>query len=259
VATISLTDGTVQAMAGDQVLVYRPEAEANGWSVGDEITIEFARSGPQTFQIAGIFDDNSILGDYAIPLVAYDENFVDTLDLWVFVKAADGVSAQEAKSAIEEVSATYPNVIVNDQASFKEQQIGFIDQVLALVSALLGLAILIALFGIVNTLGLSIFERTREIGLLRAVGMSRRQVRSMIRWESVIIAVLGAILGVAVGLLFGFVMQRALADQGVSVLAIPTVQLLVYVVLAGFAGVLAAVLPARRAARLNVLEAISYE
>jgi putative ABC transport system permease protein len=121
------------------------------------------------------------------------------------------------------------------------------------------LSIIIALFGIVNTLALSIFERTRELGLLRAVGMSRRQVRSMIRGESVIIAVLGAVLGLAVGILFGYAIVGALDDEGIGKVVVPGGQLLTYVVLAALAGVVAAVFPARRAARLDVLAAISYE
>jgi putative ABC transport system permease protein len=121
------------------------------------------------------------------------------------------------------------------------------------------LSIIIALFGIVNTLALSIFERTREIGLLRAVGMSRRQVRSMIRGESVIIAVLGAILGLAVGVLFGWAIVVDLDSQGISEVVVPGGQLVTYVILAAVAGVIAAVFPARRAARLDVLAAISYE
>ncbi len=127
------------------------------------------------------------------------------------------------------------------------------------MSALLFLSILIALFGIVNTLALSVFERTRELGLLRAVGMSRRQVRSMIRGESVIIAVLGAVLGLAVGVLFGWALVGALDSEGVNNLVIPGGQLLTYVILAAIAGVVAAVFPARRAAKLDVLAAISYE
>jgi putative ABC transport system permease protein len=155
--------------------------------------------------------------------------------------------------------AEFPNVQVQDQAAFREQQAGFIDQILALVTALLLMAILIALFGIVNTLGLSIYERTRELGLLRAVGMSRRQVKRMIRWESIIIAVFGAVLGVAIGVAFGWALQQALKNEGVSELVVPVGQLAIYLVLAGLAGVLAAIWPARRAAKLNVLEAISYE
>ncbi|MFM8944469.1 MAG: ABC transporter permease, partial [Actinomycetota bacterium] len=163
------------------------------------------------------------------------------------------------RDAIEAVLADYPNVQVYDQAQYRQQQEGFIDQLLALVTALLGLAIIIALFGIVNTLGLSIYERTRELGLLRAVGMSRRQVRAMIRAESVIIAILGAILGIGIGVFFGWALQRALEPEGVTILRIPVGQLAGYVVAAAVAGVLAAVLPARRAANLDVLEAISYE
>jgi putative ABC transport system permease protein len=150
-------------------------------------------------------------------------------------------------------------VQVYDQAEYRAQQEGFIDQLLGLITALLGLAIIIAFVGIVNTLGLSIYERTRELGLLRAVGMSRRQVRAMIRAESVIIAILGAVLGIAVGVFFGWALQRALAGEGVTQLRIPIGQLAGYVVAAGAAGVLAAVLPARRAANLDVLEAIAYE
>jgi putative ABC transport system permease protein len=160
---------------------------------------------------------------------------------------------------IEDATTSFGNILVQDQTAFRDQQGGFINQLVGLITALLAMAILIALFGIVNTLGLSIFERTRELGLLRAVGMSRRQVRSMIRWESVIIAILGAVLGIAIGVAFGWSIQQALASQGLTELRIPGGQLVLYLVLAGLAGVLAAILPARRAARLNVLRAISYE
>ena len=153
----------------------------------------------------------------------------------------------------------FPNVQLDDQAEFRQRQADQINQLLGLITALLGLAILIALFGIMNTLGLSIYERTREIGLLRAVGMQRRQVRTMIRWESVIIAVFGALLGTAVGLFFGWAMVQALHDQGITVLAIPGGQLIVYILVAGIFGVWAAVFPARRAAKLDVLTAIGYE
>jgi putative ABC transport system permease protein len=148
---------------------------------------------------------------------------------------------------------------VQDQAEYKEQAAQAIDQFLALVQVLLLLAIVIALFGIVNTLGLSIYERIRELGLLRAVGMGRRQVRRMIRSEAVIIAILGAVMGIVIGVLFGWAMQQALASLGINRLAIPVSSLLLYLVIAGIAGVVAAIWPARRAAKLNVLESIAYE
>jgi putative ABC transport system permease protein len=150
-------------------------------------------------------------------------------------------------------------VTVENQAEFKETQSGFVDQMLGLVTALLALALIIALLGITNTLALSVFERTRELGLLRAVGMSRRQARSMIRWESVIIAVIGAVLGLVVGGFFGWALVTSLAGEGVTEFALPSGQLIAYVIAAGVAGIVAAIPPARRAARLNVLEAIATE
>jgi putative ABC transport system permease protein len=152
-----------------------------------------------------------------------------------------------------------PTVSVQTQDEFSESQRASVDQLLYLIYALLGLAIVIAVLGIVNTLALSVIERTREVGLLRAVGLSRAQLRRMVRLESIAIAVLGAVLGVAMGLLFGVVLQRAVADQGITHLAVPGVRLAVFVVVAALVGVLAAVFPARRAARLNVLQAISSE
>ena len=155
--------------------------------------------------------------------------------------------------------ADFPNVTVRDQAEFRDEQARQIDQIINLFYSLLGLAILIALFGIVNTLGLSIFERIRELGLLRAVGATRAQLRSMIRWEAVIIAVLGAVLGLAVGVFFGWTIVRALSGQGITEFTLPFGQLVLFVVAAALAGILAAVGPGRRAAKIDVLRAITTE
>ncbi len=257
--TIDMVEGGLPGLAEGGLLVHTDVAEEHRWGVGDVVPVEFARTGVQRMELAGVYAEDDLLGDYLISLDTFEANFSEQLDSIVFAKVAPGVPVGDARAAVTEVLADFPNVEVDDQAQFKDKQAGFIDQLLAMVSALLGLAIVIALFGIVNTLGLSIFERTRELGLLRAVGMTRRQVRSMVRWESVIIAVLGALLGVVIGVLFGWAMQRALVDQGVTELSIPAGQLGLYVALSALAGVLAAVFPARRAARLNVLEAIAYE
>ena len=174
-------------------------------------------------------------------------------------QAAEGVALPDARAALEDVAKDFPSVQVEDQAELEARSAAQVDQLLGLVTALLGLALVIALLGITNTLALSVFERTRELGLLRAVGMSRRQARSMIRWESVIIAVIGALIGLVIGAFFGWALVEALASEGITELAIPGGQLIVYVVLAALAGIVAAIPPARRAARLNVLDAIGME
>ena len=149
---------------------------------------------------------------------------------------------------------------MSDQEQFKHQQLQMIDQLFAIVYVLLFLSIIISLFGIVNTLGLSICDqRVRELGLLRAVGMSRKQVKRMVRVEAVIIAVLGAVLGLAIGILFGWAMVQALKDLGISTLKITVGQLVAMLIVAALLGVVAAIWPARRAAKLNMLEAISYK
>jgi putative ABC transport system permease protein len=260
VTNLGMRSGSLSSLDDPSaIVVSRNVATPNHWRVGQRIDVTFAKSGTSSFTIGGIYETNPFLNDYAISLDAYDRNFAGLLDSIVFAKVGAGSSIADARAAIDRVVADYPNVQVNDQAQFKQQSIDQIDQILAIVFVLLLLAIVISLFGIVNTLSLSIYERVHEIGLLRAVGMTRGQVRGMIRVESVIIAVLGATFGVVIGVLFGWAMQQALDGLGIDTLAIPWGQLLVFLVLAALAGVLAAVWPARRAARLDVLSAIAYE
>src|SRR5690606_11625000 len=168
-------------------------------------------------------------------------------------------SPEQALAAVEGEASAFPGAKVLDQQEYKQEQLAFVDQMLGLVYAMLALAIIIALLGIGNTLALSIFERTRELGVLRAVGMTRRQLRSTIRWESVIIAVQGAILGLLIGVFFGWALVAALAEEGLTTFAIPVASLAWVVVLAAIAGVVAAILPARRASRLDVLRAVVSE
>lgn len=210
-------------------------------------------------RIAAIFEENRLLDDYVISLDAYETNFAQQLDWMVLLKLAPGTSAEEAGQDLRTLEREFPNVQIQNQAQVRESQEGLINGILGFVSALLSLAILIALLGIVNTLVLSVFERTRELGLLRAVGMSRRQVRRMIRWESVVIALIGGVLGLTIGVFFGWALVRALADEGVTDFAVPGGQLLLFLVTAGLVGVVAAIWPARRAAKLDVLQAIAYE
>jgi putative ABC transport system permease protein len=241
------------------VLVFEDVAADNAWSVGDEIELTFASTGAQTFTVGGIYAEKGIVDDYTISLEAYENNVPQQLDIMVLVTAEDGADLGAVEDGLVAAVEEFPNVEVQDQSAFRDMYAGFVNQILNLITALLLMAVIIAIFGIVNTLSLSIYERTRELGLLRAVGMTRRQTRSMVRWEAVIISVMGAVFGVAIGIAFGWALQQALAPQGFTDLGIPGGQIAIYVVLAGLAGVVAAIGPARRAARLNVLEAISYE
>ena len=261
VADIDMLRGSIAALSRpDSVVVSRTEASSKGFAVGDMIDMSFVRTGAQHLEVVGIFEPNSLLGDYAMSLATFEKNVAQQFDTTVFLKYAPGVDHAAARARLERlVSRDFPNVDVNNQAETKDQYLSQVNQVFAIVYVLLFLSVLISAFGIINTLGLSIYERVRELGLLRAVGMSRRQVRRMVRVEAVIIAVLGAILGLVVGVVFGWAMQRALSDVGVDRFAVPIDQLLLTLVVAALIGVLAAIWPARRAARLDILAAIAYE
>jgi putative ABC transport system permease protein len=260
VATLEVSEGSVAALAQPHtLLVHRDVAAENAWVLGDQVPAQFASTGDTPLTIVGVYDENRLAGDYVISLDTYDDLYIERLDSFVLVKGAQGVALADVEASIREAIDEFPSVQVQDQAAFRAQQAGFIDQILGLITALLLMSILIAGVGIINTLGLSIYERTRELGLLRAVGMSRRQVSRMVRWESILIAVFGAVLGLAIGIVFGWALQQALKSEGVSEFTLPVGQLAVYLVVAAIIGVVAAIWPARRAARLNVLRAISYE
>jgi putative ABC transport system permease protein len=242
------------------MLVSDRVADDKGWQVGQRITMVFPRTGAQQMQIVGTYHDDALFSNgYIITLDDFGENAADDLDSLVLAKRAKGATDASARAAVGPILADYPSVKLQDQAQYKAQVAGQIDKLLGLVFVLLMLAVVIAVIGIINTLALSVFERTRELGLLRAVGMGRRQLRRMIRWESIIIAVLGAVLGLGVGAFFGWAAVSAMKDVGVDTLAFPAVRLLSFVLFAIVAGTLAAIFPARRAARLDVLEAIAQQ
>jgi putative ABC transport system permease protein len=169
-----------------------------------------------------------------------------------------GGTSDENTAALERALAGHPGTEVQTRDEFKDEQLATLSTFLNVLYGLLGLSVVVSLFGIVNTLVLSVFERTRELGMLRAVGMTRRQVRRMIRQEAIVTSLIGATLGIGVGLFLAALVTRALADEGL-VFAIPFGTLAVFVVAAIAAGMLAAILPARRASKLNVLEALQYE
>jgi putative ABC transport system permease protein len=260
VTSLGVTEGHLADLGSNGVFLSTDVAESENLAVGDDLTMEFPAEGETDVPVAGIYETTDIVGsDFLISLDSYNEQYTTKLDTMVLATIAGGTSIDDGRSAIEAATSEFPNVTVENQAEFKETQSGYVDQLLGLITALLALALVIALLGITNTLALSVFERTRELGLLRAVGMSRRQARSMIRWESVIIAVIGAVLGLLVGGFFGWALVTSLADEGISEFALPAGQLIAFVVAAAVAGIIAAIPPARRAARLNVLEAIATE
>jgi putative ABC transport system permease protein len=251
--------GSTNDLGTNGIAVYKNVAKDNGWTVGSSVPALFTRSGHQTLRVALIYGENAQVGNYLLGLPAYQANFSSQLDSKVLIKKAPGVSTAAALAAVKQAARAYPGVKVLDRAQYKSEQTKFLNQLLALVYALLGLAIVIALLGITNTLALSITERVREVGLLRAVGMTRGQLRSAIRWESVIIALQGTALGMVIGVFFGWALVRALHDQGITVFRLPVTSLVVVVVLAGLAGVIAAIPPSRRAAKLDVLQAVVTE
>jgi putative ABC transport system permease protein len=251
--------GSSAALGRDSIGLYKDVAEQKGLKLGDPVPVVFKDSGTRSLRLALIYGENRQAGNYLLGTQAYEANFTNRLDSKVLVKRAAGVSPEAALTAVKQVSRAYPGAKVLDRAQFKAEQTKFLDQLLRLVYALLGLAILIALLGIANTLALSIFERTRELGLLRAVGMTRSQLRSAIRWESVIIALQGTVLGLLIGLFFGWALVSALSDEGITVFRVPYASLAIVVVLAAVAGMAAAVPPSRRAAKLDVLRAVVTE
>jgi putative ABC transport system permease protein len=213
----------------------------------------------RTLTVHGIYANDELAGPFTISRDLYAMSGADQFDFSVFVQTAEGVSESEARAAMLPITDQFPSADLLSRSEYIDEQAAQINQFVNLVYGLLFLAIIIAVFGIANTLSLSVYERTRELGLLRAVGMTRAQVRSTVRWESVITALLGAVQGVVIGVLLGYAVIIALRDEGLRTFTLPTGSLIVVLVLAIVAGVLAAVRPARRAARLDVLRAIATE
>jgi putative ABC transport system permease protein len=256
---VGVTEGSIADLGATEIGVLDDTATDKGLALGDTVPVRFAETGVQQLTVAAIYSESDLAGDWFLGLPAVEANVADQFDMQVLVTIAAGVTPDDARVAITEVADAYPQAEVQDRTEFKEAQSGQIDVILNLIYALLGLAVLIALLGIANTLALSIFERTRELGLLRAVGMTRRQLRTTVRWEAVIIALLGTTLGLAIGTAFGWALVQALSSEGLSTFTVPAGQMALVAVVAAVAGVAAAILPARRASKLNVLQAITAD
>lgn len=257
VTDIQVAAGSLAGLGSDAVMVHTDELDSRELAVGDDLALTFASGEQATLEIVGTFEAKELLG---APYLIADQTldaYVEGVRPTVLLATAAG-DLDAARGVVDEVEASYP-IQAEDQAEFRERQDQQVGQILGLMMVLLALAIIIALLGIANTLALSVFERTREVGLLRAVGMTRRQVRRMVLWESMIIAVFGAVLGLVVGTGFGWAVVTALESEGIDRLVIPGGQLALYVGVAAVAGALAALFPARRAAKLDVLAAVTAE
>jgi putative ABC transport system permease protein len=246
------------ALAAGDLLIDTTTANGDHLSVGSVVPVTFADTGHQTMRIGGIFKPNALLGSYVVGDGFFRAHYQNPLPLAVLIRTSSPASAA-GEAAVDSALRAYPNLTIQTQAQFEKAQQKQVNTLLGLVYVLLALAIIIALIGIVNTLMLSVFERTHEIGLLRAVGMRRRQVRAMIRSEAVILSVFGAVIGIVVGTGLGVAFSDSLKQQGITDIVVPFSSLVVFVVMAALLGLGAATWPARRAAKLDVLAAIASE
>ena len=241
------------------VVMGTTEAASLGVAVGDTVTVTFPETGEESLTLTATVDESAttlLSAPYWVSLEDFTANVTSTLDGVLLVSAAEGTDLTATEQLIGDTLADHPNVTIIDPDELVADAQAAVDQMLGLVTALLLLAVVIAILGIVNTLMLSVLERTRELGLMRAVGATRRQVRAIVRRESVLMAMLGAVTGTGLGTIAGVALSRALGDQGITLVSVPVVQLGVYLVVAATVGIVAAIGPARHASNVDVLRAV---
>ncbi len=243
----------------DEVVIDQAIADSNQLPVGSELQLLFETTGLRSFTVIGTASGDTWTDVIALSQAEWISNYGTESDTQVFVRAGTGFTPEEVQTRLTGLAEDVPTAQVQTLAELSSDVEQQINQLLNLITGLLALAVIIALIGVTNTMTLSVFERTREIGLLRAVGLSRRQTRRMVRAEASIIAVFGAVLGVVIGLFFAWSILQALRDEGFSAFVVPVGTLALWIVVTGLLGVVFAILPAWRASRLNVLDAIAYE
>jgi putative ABC transport system permease protein len=259
VLDLDLRAGGFDRGGSNPIVVSTNKAAAIGAHVGDTIRIDTAAGGSVTATVVGLFADQSVLTqDYLLDTSVLTSAGVTPAPDWVAVSIAPGATPGAIDALVADLADEFPYASVETATEFRKRVEGLIDGVLTIVNVMVALAVVIALIGIANTLALSVFERTRELGLVRAVGMTRRQLRRMVRFEAALVAMLGATLGVGLGFVFGFGVVAALPASIASGLSVPVTQILVVMLVAALSGVAAAWMPARRAGRLDVLDAIAH-
>lgn len=257
---VDIIEGSFEPLTDGGLMVYDDAANDRDLQVGDEVDIVWQNGVETTLTVAGLFGDNSLDAAWYISIDTLEAVSTQTpSDNFVLAKIADGFTLDEVTPVIEAALADFPQATPQTDSEFQQQQEDQINQLLALITILLGLAIAFSFFGIAITLALSVFERTREIGLLRAVGMTRRQLKRSVRWEAVIVALFGVVVGVVVGSLLGIALSTAVPDSVINGITFPTSTLITVIVMAIVFAVVAAAYPARKAAKMDVLQAITTE
>ena len=255
---IGAQDGDLAGLSGPEIAVSTTYAEDHDLAVGDPLTARFQDGEQVDLTVAATYEDPELVGDLTVPRDLWAEHSIQVIDTHVLVALADGVAVDDGERAVQAVADDFGKPEVMDRQEYIDVATAGVDGMLTLIYVMLALAIVIALMGIANALSLAIHERTRELGLLRAVGTTRRQMRSMVRWESVLVATLGAVGGIGIGTFLGWALVRAADAEGfISVFQVPVGSLAVVLLVGALAGALAAIRPARRAAKLDILEAIA--
>ncbi|RFU85072.1 ABC transporter substrate-binding protein [Streptomyces triticagri] len=258
---LGAVDGSLGGLGTDGIAVSSAEADKRGLEPGSRTRLAFTDGERESFTVRAVYEQSELAGDYLVTREAWAPHRAQDADNLIAVTFADGVDPADGKAAVEKAAAPYGNPDVQTRDEYAQSSAGGIDMMLTLVYALLALAVLIALLGIANTLTLAVHERTRELGLLRAVGQTRGQLRGMVRWESVLVAAFGTVGGLALGAFLGWVLVAAADGAGDSAFAfaLPPARLAIVALVGLAAGALAGWRPARRAGRLDVLRAIATE
>ena len=254
---LHITSGSYADLSTSSMMVSDKKLKNDNLQIGDVLNVNVTGLGELPLTIVGTYSSDELAGSYVANRALFADTSGSYFDFSVFINTAPGVSVGDAEAAIEPLVEQYGSGTLQSRAEYIDDQAASINTLLALIYGLLALSIVIAAVGIVITLLLSVYERRREIGLLRAVGMTRSQVRSTVRWESVITSMLGAVLGVLLGLFSGYLLVLSLRDQGVTVFTVPILSTIVILVVAFIVGVVAAIIPARRATKVDIIEAIA--
>jgi putative ABC transport system permease protein len=257
---IDMQEGAIEDLTAGGILVHKDPAKDLDLQLGDTVSATFQNGTQEDLRVDGIYDDASLVGNWLISLETLEgATNQPPRDLFIAAKRAEGVTPEQGDAAVDAAMEQFPQAKVQSNAEFRDDQEGQIDQLLVVITVLLGFAIVIAVLGISITLALGVFERTREIGLLRAVGMNRRQTRRSVRWEAIIVALFGALVGIVLGTAIGILLSLAVPDTVVNQIVISYQTILYILIGAVIAGFLAAVYPSRKAAKMNVLDAIATE